>query len=162
MTRTVWLTALTVALAAAPAFAAEPAEAPPPPAPNPWVAVGLSAAAPVVLGGTAVLVGANNPTSLPMLIGLMPAGLSAGYLYAGDPGRALGVTLGGYGMAGLGALAMTGLVLASPASGQGKGFAMGVAPVIGAGLASAVYSGWALFDVYQTAERQKARASAAE
>lgn len=137
---------LAASTSAAPMPLAEP--------PSPWVAVGLSAAAPVTLAATAVLVGPNNPSSLPLLAGLMPLGLSAGYLYAGDPMRGLGVTLGGYGAAGVGALVLTGLVLASPASGQGKGFAMGVAPFVGAGMGALVYSGWALFDVYGTAERR--------
>src|SRR5690348_5505702 len=71
--------AISMTLIAAPALA-EPAA---PAQKNPWLASGLS------LGGTLAI----NAVAPP----LAPLGLSAGYLYEGDFGKAVGVGIGGEG-----------------------------------------------------------------
>jgi hypothetical protein len=158
MTRSL-LAGLLVAGAATPALAAAPdappvAIAPPPPAAprDPWAAVGLSAAGPLALSVATLTLGPRNPTAVPAMAALLPAGLAAGYVYAGDPKRGVGVALGGYAVAGASALAMAGLILAT-SRGQGAGFALGILPATAAVVGGALYTPWALADVHQTTVR---------
>jgi hypothetical protein len=158
MTRSL-LAGLLVATMALPAFAAAPdapataITAPAPSAPrDPWAAVGLSAAGPIVLSVATLTLGPTNPTAVPAMAALLPLGLSAGYVYANDPKRGVGVALGGYAVAGVSALAMTGLILAT-SSGQGAGFALGILPATAAVVGGALYTPWALADVHQTTVR---------
>lgn len=153
------LTGLIIATAATPALAAPP-DAPPmavaPPAAaaprDPWAAVGLSAAGPLVLSVATLTLGPRNPTAVPAMAALLPVGLAGGYVYAGDPKRGVGVALGGYAVAGVSALAMAGLILAT-SSGQGAGFALGILPATAAVVGGALYTPWALADVHQTTVR---------
>lgn len=104
---------------------------------EPWLAASLTLAAPAAL-------------ALPVLAGVWapalaaPLGLAAGHLYAGDPGRAALVGLGGMGVAGAGAAAGYGLA----------GWAAMSQPTamwLGAGLGLGAYSAWAAADAAHTA-----------
>lgn len=108
--------------------------------PNPWLAGGLSMASPILLGAV----------TFPAFGVGSPFGFGAGHIYAGDSGRALWVSLGGLSA-----------VLAAGAYGL-YGPTEELRPrrlqqaVVNASITSMVYSLWAGYDAFQTAERQRA------
>jgi hypothetical protein len=104
---------------------------------DPWLATGLTLAAPLALAAPALA-----GIWLPALAA--PLAIAAGHLYVGAAERAAGVGLGGLGAAGLGALA-----------GWGASAALGLpaATVWGAGLGAGAYGAWAAVDVYGEALR---------
>lgn len=124
---------------------------------NPWTGVILNAVGPAAVlatGGTLATLGGNvfGPTTAlgqsslvagNALVFLFPIGTSAGYLYGQDPWRGLWVGLGGAGVAL--ASATAGTVLAQHAVG---GLLLDL-------VASTVYIGWSLFDVYRTIDSKK-------
>jgi hypothetical protein len=120
-----------------------------PPAPEPWVAAGLSVAAPLGLLAVSMV------SPYPELGFLVPATLGAGHVYAGDPFRGLLVSAGGVGasVVGLGLGAGTvALWPGTPAESLSRVLWGGV-------LGTAVAIPVAAWDARRTAER---RATASE
>jgi hypothetical protein len=148
MLRSLMLASLLVAMATAPALAADKPRAAA--APDPAAAASLSVGVPLLL-----TVGAVTITSLqyPVFGIAMPLGFGAGQLYAGDPARAALVGLGGYAAAGTGGLIGYGI---DNALNSGHAMAGTTGMVTGAALALAVYGGWAAYDAYRTAEAKAA------
>jgi hypothetical protein len=111
--------------------------------PVPWIAAGLTL---MPAAGFYVVTMLNNAQLANAVIPLM---LGAGEWYAGDPWRALGVSAGGYGAIGVGALGGLGVGLAFPG-----GAAEMLGNVLNGGAVGLLaYSGWATYDAYRTAER---------
>jgi hypothetical protein len=113
---------------------------------------------PLVLGGGSWLALGGQPDMLrfPIVSTLSIAGLSAGHLYAGDPGRAALVSLGFPVATAAGLLLGIGFSqLAYGNNGYGVAFFGGA----GAALSTVGYGAWAAVDACHTAERKNAEDS---
>lgn len=107
--------------------------------PNPWLAGALSLTTPTTLG----------IATLPALGIAAPFGFGAGHVYAGDPTRGAWVSLGGLGVA----LAAGAYGIYGPNEGYRPRRLMMAGT--NAAIATMVYSCWAAYDAYHTADRRK-------
>jgi hypothetical protein len=97
----------------------------------------------------------GNPFYVVMEVGgLGPLSLIPGYALAGDTNRGVAVAAGGYAVELVGSLVGgIGMATAYGGGGEGAGYAFLGGLFLGPAVAFGLYSLWATYDVYQTAER---------